>query len=115
MIPVTIKGPKIIVDAIFVLDTGATYTVINTEILFKAGYKRSDFLEKITTTTATKCEEVNLMKISSLGALGLVRRNFKIITKELPITLFVDGLLGLDFYRNKELHINFRNGIINLE
>ena len=42
VVPVTIKGPKLIVDANFVLDTGATFTVINSEVLYKAGYKNDD-------------------------------------------------------------------------
>jgi len=55
------------------------------------------------------------MKISSISAMGLIRHNFKIISKDLPLTLFVDGLLGLDFFRNKELNLNFRTGIITFE
>ena len=115
VVPVTIKGPKLIVDANFVLDTGATFTVINSEVLYKAGYKNDDTIEKINTTTASGISSGSILKISSIGALGLLRRNLKIISKDLPVTLFVDGLLGLDFFRNKELNLNFKTGILTFE
>lgn len=115
IVPVTIKGPKLIVDANFVLDTGATFTVINSEVLYKAGFKKENIIEKINTTTASGISSASIMKISSISAMGLIRHNLKIISKDLPLTLFVDGLLGLDFFRNKELNLNFRTGIITFE
>jgi predicted aspartyl protease len=115
IVPVTIKGPKMIIDANFVLDTGASYTVINSELLLRAGFQKDDYIEKINTTTASGISGGTIMKINSLGALGLIRNNLKIISKELPLTLYVDGLLGIDFLRNKELNLNFRTGIISFE
>ena len=115
LVPVTIKGPVNIVNAIFVLDTGASLTVINNDVLKRAGYKKDDYIEKINTTTASGISGGMIMKVTTICALGLIRRNLKIIAKDLPLTLFVDGLLGIDFLRNKELNLNFRTGIITFE
>ena len=112
VVPVTIKGPKTIVDAYFVLDTGATYTVIRSDLLTRAGFKKDDYIETINTTTASGISAGAILKINSIGALGLIRSNFKVISKELPLTLPVDGLLGIDFLRHKELNLNFRTGIL---
>jgi len=41
-------------------------------------------------------------------ALGLIRRNFKVISRTLPVGLGIDGLLGLNFFKYKELTIDFK-------
>lgn len=115
LVPVTIKGKVNTVNAVFVLDTGASLTVINNDVLLRAGYKKEDYIEKINTTTASGNSGGMIVKISSIAALGFIRKNFKIIAKDLPLTLFVDGLLGIDFLRNKELNLNFKTGIITFE
>ena len=48
-------------------------------------------------------------------AIGLIRRNFKVISRSLPIGLGIDGLLGLNFFQNKELTIDFKLSEIRLK
>jgi len=45
LVPVTIKGTVNTVNAVFVLDTGASLTVINNDVLLRAGYKKEDYIE----------------------------------------------------------------------
>jgi hypothetical protein len=46
--------------------------------------------------------------------LGQERQNFTVIAYTLPPTATIDGLLGLDFFRNHVLTIDFQNGEITL-
>ena len=48
-------------------------------------------------------------------ALGLIRRNFRIISRSLPIGLGIDGLLGTNFFRNQELIIDFKKSEIRIQ
>ena len=38
-----------------------------------------------------------------------------VISHKLPNTTYIDGLLGLDFFRNKKLTVNFVKGEVELE
>ena len=115
LVPITIKGPLKIVEAIFAVDTGASTSVVNFDVLEHAGYKKSDAIDKTTITTGSKLEHVHIFKVGNMKALNLTRHNFEIISHNLPITTFIDGLLGLNFFRQKDLFISFKNGEIELE
>jgi hypothetical protein len=49
-----------------------------------------------------------------LNALGKDRFNLLVTVHNLPHTVTVDGLLGLDFFRGQTLKIDFRTGLIDL-
>ena len=66
------------------------------------------------TVTASKTETVYEFSLDNIMALGLIRRNFKVISRSLPMGLGIDGLLGINFFHNKELNINFRLSEIQL-
>jgi len=87
---------------------------MNPEVLESLGYKQTGIIDNISITTGSRIEKANLFKVSSVKALGLTRRNLKIISHQLPITTYVDGLLGLDFFRNKKLIIDFAQGEVEL-
>ena len=72
------------------------------------GYKQQDSLRTTQTITASKRETVYEYSLDNIMALGLIRRNFKVISRSLPMGLGIDGLLGLNFFRNKELNIDFK-------
>jgi hypothetical protein len=50
-----------------------------------------------------------------MEALGQTRTHFPVIAHTLPPSAPVDGVLGLDFFRNQELTIDFRKGMITLQ
>ena len=60
------------------------------------------------TITASKTETVHEYELDNIMAIGLIRRNFKIISRSLPMGLGIDGLLGLNFFKNKKLTIDFK-------
>ncbi|HBX50513.1 MAG: hypothetical protein A2275_06510 [Bacteroidetes bacterium RIFOXYA12_FULL_35_11] len=115
LVNVSIKGKNGIGVFIFAIDTGATTSLINQDVLESLGYQKTDAIDCINITTGSRIEKAQLYKISSIKVLGLTRKNLKVISHKLPYTTFVDGLLGLDFFRNKKLIIDFSKGNITLE
>ena len=96
------------------LDTGATTSLINTEILVLLGYDPAASSDRIQVTTGSGVEFCPRVIVKSIDALGHSRTNFPILCHTLPPTSQVDGLLGLDFFRGCKLEIDLKNGTINV-
>ena len=114
VVPVTIKKGIEVLDFEFAVDTGATISLIDTSVLTRLGYTTADSLRATHTITASKAETVYEYNLDNIMAIGLIRRNFKVISRSLPMGLGIDGLLGLNFFKNKELSINFKLSEIQL-
>jgi len=114
VVPVTIKLKTGIAEYKFAVDTGATISLMDIDLLSDIGYKQQDSIRTTYTVTASKTETVYEFSLDNIMALGLIRRNFKVISRSLPMRLGIDGLLGLNFFHNKELNINFRLSEIRL-
>ncbi|HAT80147.1 MAG TPA: hypothetical protein DCS17_01675 [Flavobacterium sp.] len=114
LLEVSIKKNDRIVDGVFLLDTGCSTSVVQTDFLERCNYTKRDFLEKASFTTGSNIESGKMVNIQTISALGLIRRNFKVICFDLPANFNFDGLLGVDFLKHKDLFISFRKGIIKL-
>ena len=114
VVPVTIKVGKEIKNYKFAVDTGATISLINSSVMTALGYKQQDSISTTQTITASKTETVYEYSLDNIMVLGLIRRNFKVISRSLPMGLGIDGLLGLNFFQNKELTIDFKLSEIRL-
>ena len=68
-------------------------------------------------TTAGGRQVSPIVSISRIVALGLAleRLDLPIICQDLPEGTPFDGLLGLDFFRNQRLTLDFREGLITLD
>ena len=115
VVPVTIKRGVEIWEYQFAVDTGATISLIDTTVMAALGYTEADSLRTTHTITASKTETVYEYSLDNIMAIGLIRRNFKVISRELPMGLGIDGLLGLNFFKNKELSIDFKLSEIQLK
>jgi predicted aspartyl protease len=115
LVKVKITGKTRTEEAIFALDTGATKTVINSDLLHRIGYTEKDYSESLFITTGSGKEKTHILKVKEFEAFGMVKQNFKVLSHQLPITTFVEGLIGLDFLRKATLNIDFRKGTICLE
>ena len=109
-----IAGPAGIAVVRLALDTGATSTLIDMDPLVVAGYDPPAVGTTIQTTTAGGVVPSFRLPIVSLTALGQTRTNMPVLTRTLPPTLSVDGLLGLDFLRGYVLTLDFIQGEITL-
>lgn len=94
-----------------VLDTGASHTVIDLNILLIAGYDKSLKLNKeIKIQTANKIIDADQLIVSELKILDRAIPEFKVTTYDFLTQddlLSYDGVLGLDFFKDTELTIDF--------
>ena len=96
------------------LDTGAVQTMISIQILASIGYSTDASASDIQIRTASGIESVAEIALDKIEALDQERLAFPVLAHTLPEGARVDGLLGLDFLRNRKLEIDFRLGRITL-
>ena len=114
IVPVSIKLETVVFDFNFAIDTGASISLIDMDVLHAIGFQKKHAIRTIQTMTASRREVAYEFELSNIKAIGLIRRNFKVISRSLPSGLGIDGLLGLNFFRNNELSINFKSSEIRL-
>ncbi len=107
-----LKGPSGSVILRLALDTGATRTLINAAMLVSIGYDTSFSQEHIQVTTGSGVEYASVVTLSKFKALNIEMTDFPILCHTLPPSAGVDGLLGLDFFREQVLILDFKNGKI---
>ncbi len=96
------------------LDTGATGSVVNVGMLVAVGYDPALVPDRVQVTTGSGVEFVPRVKLDRLLALGQERTGFPVLGHTLPPSAGVDGLLGLDFFRGRNLTIDFHIGQVTL-
>jgi predicted aspartyl protease len=109
-----IHGPRAIIIASLALDTGASTTMLNTEILRMAGYDPARGSETLLITGST-IPTARLLTIDRLDAAGQSVKNLEIVCHDLPDESELDGLLGLNFLCHFDLEINYSNATIVLK
>ena len=115
LVSVRITGPVKVAMARMALDTGATRTSLDQEIAAELGYRVDSSTETVRVATGSQYETVPVIGVERIEALGNQKENLPILCKSLPAGLPIDGLLGLDFFRNQRLTIDFREGLITLD
>lgn len=93
------------------LDTGASHTVVDLTALLIAGYNLKDAIGTIEFETAKGIVEAYIFKVEKLTALGLTRHNVEICAYDYlanHVLTNIDGVLGLDFFKDTDLLISFK-------
>jgi hypothetical protein len=114
LVKAEISGPTRTGVATLVLDTGATSTSLNANVLRSLGYDPDAATAFVAMMTGTRVERVPRLMVNRLSALGRHAIGLRVLAHDLPAVAAVDGLLGLDFFRNLLLTIDFRAGQITL-
>ena len=94
------------------LDTGATSTLVNSDVMVLLGYDPVASSDRIQVTTGSAVEFCPRVVVKRIEALGRSVGDFPILCHTLPPTSQVDGLLGLDFFRGCQLNIDLKDGTI---
>ena len=91
------------------LDTGASNTVIDLNILLVAGYKVEDAIRIIKIETASGIIEAYVFLIAEIKALGITRRYLEVSSYDFAnnnILSEIQGVLGLDFFKGYKFCID---------
>jgi gag-polyprotein putative aspartyl protease len=101
-----------------ILDTGASFTTIDSNMLYLFGYSTKDSLEKVQVETANGIIETDIFELASLEAFGVKKDKYQIQAYDFlaqGIISDYNGLLGLDFFDNHKLCINFKKNVLSLQ
>ena len=104
-------------DLTLALDTGATHTVIDLTMLLLNGYDLDKVVRTVEFETAKGPSRAFIFRIASLTALGKTVKNVEISSYDFfgnNLIVDIDGVLGLDFFKETELSINFKTSTITL-
>ena len=96
------------------LDTGATTTSIPIYIASALGYNVSNPQKIEPVVTGSGVKEVPVIEIKRLTAIGQTIENIEVMCFDLPLEAPVEGVLGLNFLMNFDVHISFSKGTIEL-
>jgi hypothetical protein len=110
-----ITGPARSIAVRLILDTGATTSLINKRVLTAIGFDPdggAGQAGQVELTTGSKVEKATRVMLTRLTARGQHRFGFTVVAHDLPATTTADGLLGLDFFRDTALTLDFRKGVI---
>ena len=114
LVKTKVYGPR--GDAIInlALDTGATWTLVSWETAVLVGYDPASIQQRTAITTGSGieyCPKLNLLRVE---ALGKSVSSLEVLCHTLPPTSRVDGLLGLNFLRQFNVSLNFKQGYITI-
>jgi len=89
------------------LDTGATLTVIPLETAQAIGYDPAQAMKRMEMVTASGLELAPQLTVRIARCLGQTVRHLDVLCHDLPAQSPVKGLLGLNFLRHFNVHLNF--------
>ena len=100
------------------IDTGASHTTIDLTALLIAGIELKNALriEKLETTSGFI--EACVFKVSEFTALGIKKRNIKICAYDFfahNVLSEFDGVLGIDFFSDHKICIDFKASEITMQ
>jgi len=98
-----------------ILDTGSSFTYLPWRVLEAIGYDPGTSKEKIKVVTPSGVEIPAKVKVKRIRALGRSIEDIDVLCHDLPPEAKVDGLLGLNFLRNFNISIRFKEGIIEID
>ena len=98
-----------------ILDTGSSFTHLPWRLLQAIGYDPGTSKEKVKVVTPSGVEFPPKVKVKRIRALGKSIENVEVLCHDLPPEAKVDGLLGLNFLRNFNIAIRFKEGIIEID
>ena len=116
VLPITISdiNADIFRDVIVALDTGATITIIPTEVAVALGYDPANSNRQMQLLTASGTTAPKLITVRKLTAAGETIEDVDVLCHDLPGNSGIKGLLGLNFLKHFELNISFSTGTIEL-
>ncbi|MEK6257746.1 MAG: retropepsin-like aspartic protease [Planctomycetota bacterium] len=109
------SGPIESAELLLLLDTGASMTSLRAETLIHLGYAPDHSDETVQIVSVNSVTQQAVVRINRLSALGVHRLGIPVVSQQFPDEIEFDGVIGLDFFRDRKLTIDFRAGQLTLE
>jgi clan AA aspartic protease (TIGR02281 family) len=100
-----IRGPRGVANLNLLVDTGATYPLIDTAILQQTGYDPAVSTDRIQITTANGRITVPRIRVAQIHSLGQIAENCYVFAQTFSQESYFDGLLGMDFLERFPIEI----------
>ena len=122
-VPVTTKGGSLVVpvrlndtrNAQLILDTGATMTVLSTDVAIELGLMSNTDTQVTTVNTAGGPVQVNMTRVGSIQIDAAKVKNVMVVIHDLPeVQPGVDGLLGMSFLNSFLVTLDTKQGQLHL-
>jgi len=107
IVPAVVEVDGITRDLKLLVDTGTYETLLCETAIRLFWLTPASSIEKTPIRTVTGSDDAYRYHIDSITALGVEKRNLNVISYPMPRNAGVDGLLGLDFFLDRKLLINF--------
>jgi clan AA aspartic protease (TIGR02281 family) len=102
-------------EALFVVDTGASYTSISTGLARELGISVGDGSPTVTVVTASGTIRVPVASVESINLGNLEARDVQVLVFDLPSGSRVDGLLGYTFLSRFHVQLDPVQGVLVLD
>ena len=112
IVSVDVEIDGMVKDFPFIVDTGSPETLICEKAIRAMGCTHVDSIEDVPIQTVGGGAMAYRYIIERMSALGVTKRNLKIISHPMPSGSGAYGLLGLDFFENTRLIIDFKTAEI---
>lgn len=99
----------------FAIDTGASRTLLNEDVIQEIGINLSSVSETDSFSDATTDHIVPVIKLKSISLGDSSVKNMETLVYNLPEEFHIDGILGLNFLRHFKVCLNFEKGVLTLE
>jgi clan AA aspartic protease (TIGR02281 family) len=110
IVSVYVKGPKDALQFRFILDTGASMTVLSESAASAVGFDLSKVCQIESFVTAGGRVKAKMIQLHKIEMFGKAIPNFAVCVIPLPyqVLTYVNGLVGVDFLQHlKKLNIHF--------
>ncbi|MDQ2751538.1 MAG: aspartyl protease family protein [Bacteroidota bacterium] len=101
-----------------VLDTAATHTTIDSNVLYFSGYELKDSKDQQEVETSNGIIVVDIYEIEQLECLGIVKNNFEVQVYDFfahGVTSDYDGVIGLNYLKGHKICIDIAKGEISID
>ena len=112
IVKVYVEADGITNELDLIVDTGTQESLISEKAIMAMGYVRANSIGDVPIQTVGGSAMAYRYIIDSIEALGVRRNMFNVISHPMPKGAGADGLLGLDFFENTELTIDFKRAEI---
>jgi hypothetical protein len=86
--------------------------LVNAALLVAIGCDVAASTDRVELTTGSGVDYAARLDVDAIRALGVKRRHFQVLAHTLPPTAGVDGLLGVDFFFDRVLTIDFQHNTL---
>jgi len=122
-VPIAHKGQVVVVQATlnekasasFVVDTGASYTMISRAVARELAFDLGTPLPTIPFQTANGVIQAPLISLEWIDVGGMKVKDLTVAVHDVFPDPSISGLLGLNFLSNFRLDIDTKNGLLHLE